>query len=194
MQLRFQLFSKPNAAPVFSPVIGGDLGTWITPKNPTLGQQPGDVWNLQKQVADLGAPASYRFRVSFKWLGARGHILAVTMKLSATCFQPELRPDLAVESFTGQAIPGHPNENRYVVTIRNDGATAAGPFEVLFAPGGAAPVTTKQVPGLAAHTRVARDFLGPVCDPASTPTVTVDPTDQVDDYNRANNTMAAVCS
>jgi CARDB len=194
MQLRFQLYSRANAAPAFSPVIGGDLGTWITPKDPTLGQRPGDVWNLQKQVADLLAPATYRFRVSFRWLGVHGHVLATAMKLSAMCFQPELRPDLLVESFTAQAIPRQPNENRYIATIRNDGATAAGPFEVLFAPGGVAPVKTKQVAGLASKARIALVFVGPVCNSAAPPTVTVDPTDQVDDFNRANNTAAAVCS
>lgn len=195
LQLRFQLLTKTKAAPVFSDVIGGDLGTWIAPKDPTLGQRAGDVWNLQKEVADLAAPAVYRFRVSFRWLGVQAHVLATAVRLSATCSQPELRPDLFVESFTGQPIQGHSNENRYIVTIGNDGATAAGPFEVLFAPGGAAPVTTKQVPGLArAPARIARAFLGPACNSTSPPTVTVDPLDQVDDFNRANNTATAVCS
>ena len=36
-------------------------------------------------------------------------------------------------------------------------------------------------------------FVGPVCDPANPPTVTVDAASQVDDYNRANNVMSAAC-
>jgi CARDB len=191
MQLRFQLLSRSHAGA--SMVTGGDLGTWITPSNPTLGQRRGDVWILNKQVVNLAAPATYRFRVWFRWIGARGHVLAVAVKESRSCYQPELRPDLSVTSFTVQSVPNRPKANRYVATIRNSGVSAAGPFEILFTPGGTLPVQTKNLSGLGAHKKTQVSFVGPVCSNAAATTVAVDPNDQVDDFNRANNSMTAVC-
>jgi CARDB len=191
MQLRFQLLSRSRSG--LSTVSAGDLGTWRSPSDPTLGQRAGDVWILNKPVVNLAAPAKYHFRVTFKWLGARGRVLGTTVRESRTCYQPELRPDLAVQSIAVQAVTGHPNLSRYVATIRNNGASAAGAFEILFTPGGSLPVQTKDVSGLAAHSRIQRAFVGPVCSSGVPTTITVDPNDQIDDFNRSNNSMTAVC-
>jgi hypothetical protein len=192
MQLRFQLLSRSKSAGS-SMVTGGDLGTWITPGNPTLGQRRGDVWILNKQVVNLAAPATYRFRVTFRWIGAHGHVLGVGVKESHSCWQPELRPDLSVQSIAVQTVVGRPKVNRYVATIANNGATAAGAFEILFTPGGSLPVKTNNVTSLGAHKHMQVSFSGPVCSSSAAPTVTVDPNEQVDDFNRANNAMTAVC-
>ncbi len=69
MAMRFDLLMSSKGATVQRVVNAGDLGVWITPKNPTLGQLPGDVWKLQKSVVNLAAPATYRFRVTFRWTG-----------------------------------------------------------------------------------------------------------------------------
>jgi CARDB len=191
MQLRFQLLSSTRSRRA-TLVAGGDLGKWITPSNPTLGQRPADQWIVNKQVVNLSAPATYRFKVSFRWLGAHGRVLGSVVRQSAKCFQPELRPDLSVQAITVETIAGRPRLNRYVATIRNGGATAAGPFEILFTSGSSA-VQTKNVAGLAAHSKIQRSFVGPACSSASPTTVTVDPNDQVDDFNRANNSLPAVC-
>src|SRR5437870_3826157 len=37
MQLKFVLLTKTAGAPAFTVVQGGDLGTWISPAEPTLG-------------------------------------------------------------------------------------------------------------------------------------------------------------
>jgi hypothetical protein len=192
MQLRFQLLSKAKPTGPYSSVSGGDLGTWITPANTTLGQRSGDVWILHKQVVNLAA-ADYRFRVSFKWFGAHGRVLGSATRDSDVCSQPELRPDLLVQSITVETVANKPKVNRYIAVIRNGGATAAGPFEILFTPGGALPVRTVSVPQLVAHSRLVQAFDGPVCSNASATTVTVDPQDKVDDFNRSNNSLTAVC-
>jgi CARDB len=193
MALRFQLLSKSKTGGSYSALTGGDLGTWISPANPTLGQRVGDVWILKKQVAELSAPAAYRFRVSFRWTGAHGHVLGSAVRDSPTCVQPELRPDLLVQSIDVTPVTGMPDLNRYVARIRNAGATAAGSFEVLFAPGGALPVKIRQVQRLGAHSKLEETFVGPACSTTSPPSVTVDPNDQVDDYNRPNNSLTAIC-
>jgi hypothetical protein len=87
MGLRFELLSKTPGSGRFVEADGAGLGTWIYPTDPpTLGQRPGDVWRLQKPVTNLPA-AIYRFRVSFRWFGAGGTVLATAVKLSQRCDQ-----------------------------------------------------------------------------------------------------------
>jgi hypothetical protein len=193
MALRFDLWSKSTGASKYAPVSGGDLGSWISPKDPKLGQRPGDVWILQKNVLDLAAPATYRLVVSFRWTGAHDRVLGAVARTSQRCYQPELRPDLLVKSIQINSIAGKPAQNAYVAVIGNHGATAAGQFEVLFAPGGPYSVKTRLVPQLGPHATIRERFVGPACTPSTAPTVTVDPQNQVDDYNRANNSLTATC-
>jgi hypothetical protein len=88
MAMRFQLLRRRPQSRVFVDVSGGDLGKWIYPTDPpTLGSRPGDRWTVQKPVANLSAPATYRFRVSFRWLGSTGQVLAETSRLSRLCKQ-----------------------------------------------------------------------------------------------------------
>jgi hypothetical protein len=194
MSVRFELLSKPSSATTFSEVRGGDLGTWISPSDPqTLGTQPHDVWIVSHPVDNLPAPATYRFRVMFRWTAAGGKVLATHTLLSAKCFQPELRPDLLVQSITVEPVPGTPQQAEYVVVIRNAGASAAGPFQVVFAPGGSAPSKTHTIERLPAHTSREETFIGPVCSPTAPPTVTVDPGDHAHDLNPSNNSLTATC-
>lgn len=192
MSVRFELFSaQAGGAP--TPIHSGDLGTWIKPSNATLGQLPGDVWNLQKQVVPLAAPATYRFRVSFRWLGAHNAILGTAGLRSPRCRERELRPDLLVQSISVTALPNQPNSDLYTAIIGNQGNSAAGPFLVLFAPGDGSATTTSTVNLLGAHSTTALDFVGPLCTSASAPTITADSALSVHDLNRANNALTATC-
>ncbi len=192
LEMKFELLSRTVRAGGFRPLSGSGLGTWITPSKPTLGRRAGDVWIVHHPVVDLSAPAAYRFRVGFRWLGAQGKVLGSATKTSGNCRQPELRPDLLVQSFTVQPVAGHPRIDVYVAKIRNAGATGAGPFLVDFTDG----TTTKHtsVKRLGAHTTRKLQFVGPVCDSTAPPSLSLDPQMQVDDLNRANNTATAVCS
>lgn len=193
MEIRFDLLQRV-AGGTPTTVHGGDLGVWVTPSDSTLGQVPGDVWRLDKSVIDLPAPATYRFRVEFRWIGASGHVLGSAVRISHRCRQPELRPDLAVTSLTVSPVTGHPDRDLYTAVIDNRGLTAAGPFEVLFAPGNRTAVTTDDIASLGPGRSRTLSFTGPVCNPADPPSVTADAAHQVDDFNRANNTATAVCS
>ncbi|MGA2013963.1 MAG: hypothetical protein ABSH51_25995 [Solirubrobacteraceae bacterium] len=194
MAIRFDLLEHPAGSTTPRSVVrAGDLGVWLTPKNPTLGQLPGDVWQLDKDVYDLDAPADYRFRVTFRWTGASGQVVATTVRQSAICHQPELRPDLIVESIAVIPVPQHPEHDQYVALITDHGATGAGPFVVQFTPGGGLPAIQHTVTYLKAQHSRTETFVGPVCNPAGPPTVTADATDQVDELTRANSTLAATC-
>ncbi len=192
MELRFDLLARANGASSFNQVHGGDLGVWKSPPNATLGRRPGDVWILNKQVVDLAAPAAYRLRVQFRWIGPHHRVIGTAQRRTPVCLQPELRPDLVlrkVEVLTTKKA----TVDAYTATIANAGATAAGPFRVLFSPGGSAPGMYQSVSRLGAHAVVRIRFLGPVCNSASPPVITVDPDRQVEDYNPSNNSETVPC-
>jgi hypothetical protein len=174
-------------------VRAGDLGVWISPKNPTLGQLPGDVWELKKSVYNLDVPDAYRFRVAFRWTGARGRVLGTAVRYSPTCRERELRPDLLVKALSVGAVANHPNKSLYTAVIANQGATGAGPFVVQFTPGDNSSPIDRTIRFLGAGDTRRESFVGPSCGSAGPSTVTVDATDQVNDYDRDNNQMSVSC-
>lgn len=192
LSLKFDLLEK--VAGVTRSLTGaGDLGIWLSPRDPTLGRRTGDVWELNKAVSNLDAPAVYRFRVTFRWLGAHDRVLATAVTQSGSCAQRELRPDLLVRGVSVAAIPHKPHKQRYTVVIANRGASGAGPFQVLFTPGDGSPPQTKTVSHVDAHSSLQRSFTGPLCEAGSPPTVVADSADQIDDYDRNNNAMTVTC-
>ena len=193
MAMRFDLSMSSPTVSTPRLVSAGDLGVWIAPRNPTLGQLPGDVWKLQKSVVNLAAPATYRLRVTFRWTGPGGRTLGTLVRYSPKCQQRELRPDLLVQSITVTPSADHPGDDVYLAVISNAGNSSAGPFQVLFAPATGTSTLTRTVPKLRAHQNVSVRFVGPACTTGEAPTITADSTMEVDDLNRANNSMVATC-
>ncbi|HEX4672817.1 MAG TPA: CARDB domain-containing protein [Solirubrobacteraceae bacterium] len=191
LQIKFQLYSRTSSTRPFTRVRGGDLNRWVSPSDPTLGERSADVWTVIKQVVDLKAPATYRLRAVFRWIGVHNQVLGTMARTSASCNEPELRPDLQVKTITVEAAPSNPNANVYVALIRNRGATAAGPFQVQFIDGSV--VKSRSVTTLPAHSTINQRFVGPLCT-SGPATVTADPVDAVDDYDRANNSLTVTCS
>jgi hypothetical protein len=193
LQLKFDLLVRHEGGAGETAIHAGNLGSWLTPKNPTLGRLADDVWNFHKSVVDLDAPAVYRFRVGFRWLGADGHVLGSAVRYTKRCRQRELRPDLAVSSITVNPLAGQPNKDLYTAVISNNGATAAGPFEVLFVNGDGTPMKPRTVQRLGAFSSNTMNFVAPLCSANGAPTITADSTLEVDDLDRANNSMTATC-
>ena len=120
-------------------------------------------------------------------------MLGTTVETSPSCYQPELRPDLQVKTISVEAVAGRPNVDEYVAAHPQSTAPPpAGPFEVQFTDGGGGQDRTRRRAWRPAP-RSSQRFLGPLCT-TGTATVTADPVDQVDDYNRANNSLNVVCS
>jgi hypothetical protein len=190
MALRFDLLGKTKGSSTWTPLRYGDLGTWRSPPTPTLGQRPGDVWVLGHPVTDLPAPARYRFRVWFRWTGPHDRVLQTVQLLSPVCYEPERRPDLFVSRISIAVVVNHPRLDQYTATIKNAGATAAGPFDVRFETADGSTVTTRSVLRLGPHASRQVVFVGPACTAANAPTVTVDPEHRVDDLNSANNSLS----
>jgi hypothetical protein len=193
MAVKFDLLVSHGSNGVAKPLHAGDLGKWIHPDDPTLGQLAGDVWNLQKSVVALHAPRVYRFRVRYRWAGAHGRIVGSATRYSRRCVEPELRPNLQVSTISVSPAPNDPNQDLYTAVITNAGNSAAGPFDVLFAAADGSVATTRSVAGLRAHSSRNQTFTGPVCSAGTAPTVTADSAHQVDDSNRSDNVLTATC-
>ena len=192
LQMRFELDSRPPAGPETA-VRAGDLGHWISPSPITLGQNPHDVWIVHHPVTGLAVPADYRFRVTFRWVGAAGRTLDQVERESAGCWQPDLRPDPVVRSIDVQTIAGDATHDRYVAEIANDGLSAAVRLDVLFAASGGSSTQTTTIARLRTHTFTDVVFVGPACTGQSAPTVTVDPYNRIDVLERANDSLTATC-
>jgi hypothetical protein len=78
MELRFVLLQRLPGNWLHR-VHGGDLGRWKA-----LAVGP---WAVTKPVVNLPAPAVYRFRVSFRWLGASGRVIGAQTLLGPACDQ-----------------------------------------------------------------------------------------------------------
>jgi CARDB len=195
MQVKFDLMRQLKPRSRFAAVHGRGLGSWISPSDPTLGQRAADVWIVNHPVVNLVAPATYKFRVTFRWIGAQGQTLDTATQVSPTCYQPELRADLLVRSLSVTAISTGPNAGQwaYAAVIANRGLTAAGPVAVEFADGAAAPEAAT-VAWVGAKSTARQRFVAAPCTPGTTLTVTVDPEQTNDEYDYANNTLTMVCS
>jgi CARDB len=190
MQMRFDLMRQSQAGGRFQLVRGRALGSWISPQNPTLGQRAGDVWIVNHPVVDLPAPATYRFRVSFRWTGSSGQRLSDAVQSSANCYQPELRVDLLVRSLNVTALPS--GKAAYVADIGNRGQTASGPVEVDLAGVGSTPLA-QTLPAVGSKSSARERFVAPACTAGAPLTVTVDPSHTIDEYDFANNTLTMPC-
>lgn len=191
LMMNVRLMDRTTVAPAWAAVVAPGFGQWISPTSPaTLGQRPGDVWNVRHPVTDLTAPVSYRFVVEFRWIGAAGRLLGQQTLNSAVCQQPELRPDLTVGTV---AVTPAANRTKqvYTTTISNIGATAATDFQVALSDAGV--VVPKTIKYLGPHASRVVSFTGPACTAAQPPTVTADPGDQVDVYSRAQAVAQVTC-
>ena len=195
MQMKFELLRQTKIHPRFEAVHGRGLGSWISPTNPTLGQQTGDVWIVNHPVVQLAAPATYKFRVTFRWIGAQGQTLGTATQTSPTCYQPELRADLLVRSLSVAPITSGPSSGEwaYTAVVANRGLTGSGP--------GRGRVRRRQRQAVAGDARVGRvqrprrtrRFVAPACTAGTPLTVTVDPTQSIDEYDYANNALTMMC-
>jgi CARDB len=190
MQMRFELMRRSRTAAPFRLVRGRLLGSWISPPNPSLGQRPGDVWIVNHPVVDLPAPATYRFRVSFRWTNAAGQKLSSAVQTTPNCYQPELRADLLVRSLT--VTPTGSGRASYTAVIANRGLTAASPVEVDLAGPSASPQTAT-VGSVGPRSTAHQRFTAPACTAGAALTVTVDPSHAVDEYDFTNNTLTIPC-
>jgi hypothetical protein len=114
MQMRFDLYQRLPGARRYRRLGGPGLSTW------NLATPGVDRFRFRKPIQNLPAPASYYVRVHFRWLNATGRVIARTSRVTGTCAQPDLRPDLRVSGLAGVRRVA---VNRFVyrVIVRNAG-------------------------------------------------------------------------
>lgn len=172
------------------------LGAWVSPSDPQLGSRPGDVFKYRQSVGRLAVPAAYRFRVSFRWSDAAGAVVRQSAVTTASCRQPDLRPDLVLDAVQATPSPRGGGLVRYAVTVRNAGRSAA-PRAVVAAtlPGDATPNgRTRTVPRLLPGESAVVAFTGPGCAAGGQPASFVaDPANALEEANESNNEIAATC-
>src|SRR4051812_42223382 len=142
MGMRFDLLQRMPGEAEFAPVALPAWGRWER-------SEPGRTGFIYtKRVQALRAPGAYRARVRFRWYAADGRIIRRVQRTTSTCRQPDPRPDLTAEAL-GVAGGLGPAAATYLLTVRNAGRGAAGPFDVVLATDGM-PQAPVRVDGLAA--------------------------------------------
>lgn len=198
LALRISLYQRPISAgrwTLRADVPG--LGSWTTPSDPTIGSRPADVFKYRQAVGRLVVPFAYRFRVEFRWSDGAGKVVRRSRAVTASCREPDLRPDLTIDRVDVTPLLRASDHARYAVTIRNAGRSsargvtvaAAFPSRPTFAP------VTVAAPGrLLAGASTVVTFSGPTCSvvPAP-PSFTVDPANTIEESDEGDNALAAVC-
>ncbi len=86
MEMRVDVLERTPRESLFHAVVAPGLGVWRT-------AAPGvKVYRYLKQVTNLSSPAFYRGAVSFRWLGARGHLIRAEELRTPACDEPEAAP------------------------------------------------------------------------------------------------------
>jgi hypothetical protein len=191
MAVRLDLLVHRPGDDSYAAVGGKELGfgVWLK-SDPGVG-----LYRYIRKVRSLDVPATYRMRVSYRWYDANGKTLLTRRRLSRACFQPDLRPDLRIR-FARVKRSG-PNRDVYAVSVRNAGATAAGPFALSLTfpapPGGVATAQRWTIDMLGPHEMTTRTlFRAPRCANGA-PTATVDPDGAVVESDETNNTRLVAC-
>ena len=189
--------ARPHAGPLHAPGARG------RPDGLASGSAaPGfDAWlssasgvrrySYAKTVENLAAPAAYRAVVRFRWLDEDGRVADRSRRTSAACRQPDLRPNL-VPRRVEVAPAAEDGMARYVVLLRNPGASDAGPFTVGLRAGDRE-LEPQVLFGLGAGLEGTVTFTGPACTAGTPLTVTADATGGVDERNETDNVLATAC-
>jgi CARDB len=185
MAMRFDLLQRMEGDAEFARVGLPAWGRWER-------SQPGRtgfIWT--KTVRALRAPGAYRARVLFRWYDASGRVVRRARRVTPVCRQPDPRPDLRAGALA--AAPGlAANSVTYLLSVRNAGRGAAGPFAVALAGAGMpqAPVT---VAGLAPGESRVVELAGPRCAPGSTVRFALDPANAIAESDEADDVVDRAC-
>lgn len=185
MQMRFTLQARTPDSSRWRSIAAPGFGTWVSSQSGT------SRYVYTKRVEGLLAPASYRVQLRFRWLSAGGRTLASARRNSATCRQPDPRPNLVVSSLSVRPA-ARAGRSRYVAFVRNTGRSAAEESELRVALGGVAlpfaPVMELE-PGEGIEIAVE----GPACQPGATVDADADAGDVVDERDEADNRFTRLC-
>jgi hypothetical protein len=183
MAMRFDLFIRSSGAREWLPVRGRGLSRWQR-------SDPGrEGFVYTKRVERLLQGSEYRVAVRFRWYQSRGTRRRDRVRRTPICRQPDQRPNLRITNVS--LLPGaDASSRRYVVTVLNNGRTAAGPFDVGL-------VTTRDdvrpVAGLPAGEEARVEVPAPACPYGDRVVARVDLRDAVRESDERDNRFVAPC-
>jgi uncharacterized repeat protein (TIGR01451 family) len=171
------------------------LGAWTAPSDPTIGSRTADVFKYRQAVGRLVVPFAYKFRVEFRWADDAGKIVRRARATTATCREPDVRPDLVLAAIVVTPAPRAPDRARYAVTVRNDGrSTARGVLVSSSFPSDPTAADTRTAGRLRPGESAVVTFLGPLCTTVpAPPAFTADPANAIEESRETNNALAADC-
>jgi CARDB len=185
MAIRFDLLQRAPGDAAFARVALPAWGRWERSEAGRSG------FIYTKTVRALRAPSAYRAAVRFRWYGRDGGVVREARRRTHVCRQPDLRPDLQAAALT--TAPGlGPATVTYLLTVRNAGRGAAGPFAVGLAAAGMPP-SPVTVGGLAPGESRVVELAGPRCARGSTVRFVLDPANAVAESDEADDVVDRGC-
>jgi CARDB len=188
MWMRFDLYARLPPATVYSALKVPKLGVWQ--KSAPGKASSGFVFTQRVQA--LAAPGSYKALVRFRWYDRAGRLLRSTTRSSRVCKQPDQRADLRAGTLDAVRGP-QPDEATYQLDVRNDGHTAAGPFDVVLSVGGVEQPAQRVIGGLAPAATATVTFVAPRCAAGSTLRFVLDAEDEVEESGEADDVVERAC-
>ena len=195
MQMKFELLRSTKSHPRFVSVRGRGLGSWIVADRPDARAAGRRRVDPHPPGREPRGPGDVQVPGHVPVARVHGQTLGTAMQSSTPCYQPEMRADLLVRSLSVTPITSGASagQSAYIAVINNRGLTGAGPVPVAFADGASAPMSGDD--RLGGPKSSARErFVAPACTRRRpTLTVTVDPTQTIDEYDYANNALTMAC-
>jgi hypothetical protein len=188
MWMRFDLYARLPPATVYSAVKAPKLGVWK--KSASGKASSGFVFTQRVQA--LAAPGSYKALVRFRWYDKAGRLLRSTTRSSPVCKQPDQRADLRAGELDAVRGP-QPDQATYRLEVRNDGHTAAGPFDMVLSVGGVEQPAQRVTDGLAPAATDTVTFVAPRCAAGSTLRFALDAEDEVEESGEADDVVERAC-
>jgi CARDB len=185
MQMRFTLQARTPDTGKWAALSAPGFGAWVTSATST------SRYVYTKRVEGLLAPASYRVLLRFRWLDARGDVIRRAKDYSASCRQPDPRPNLLVRSI-GVQPADRPARRRYVVFVRNAGGSVAGASSLLVTVGGK-PLPAAPVAELDPGEGLLVTVEGPACQSGAPVVAGADADDAIDERDESDNELTRSC-
>jgi hypothetical protein len=186
MWMRFDVLAHTGSAAQFAALKVPGLGVW---QKSTPGRAGGFVFTQRVQA--LTAPGAFKAVVRFRWYGKGGRLLRSATRETATCKQPDQRPDLQVAGLTATAGPA-PGQATYTLQVTNVGRGPAGAFDVLLSVTGP-DLPAQRVTALDAGAATTLVFAGPRCAPGSTVRITIDARGEIAEANEGDDVVERTC-
>jgi hypothetical protein len=185
MAMRFDLLQRRAPSSAFTSVVVPKWGGWET-------SRPGrSSFTFSRRVNGLAPGADYSAVVRFRWYDADGVLQRSARRVSATCRQPDTRPDLRAAPLTADRGQ-QPGTATYTYVVRNAGKGPAGPFGLVLTVAGT-PQPAPRLGGLDAGEEQVVTLAGPPCQAGSTVRLQVDASAEVDERDESDDVVETAC-